>query len=71
MEYEVGPDGYGGGPSVLTLLPRFGGHVACRIWVDVDVSLFYCLFYFFYYLFNLFYYFTYFMLELIFMLEYI
>jgi len=38
------------GPSKLTLLPHFCGHVACRIWVDADVSLFY----FFYYLYNLF-----------------
>ena len=28
------------GPSELTLLPHFGGHVACRIWVDTDVSIF-------------------------------
>jgi hypothetical protein len=40
VEYEVGPNDYGGGPSDLTLLPRFGGHVACRIWVDADVSIF-------------------------------
>jgi len=26
--------------SSLTLLPCFGGHVACRIWVDADVSIF-------------------------------
>ena len=38
--YEAVPDGYAGGPSDLTLLPRFGGHVACRIWVDADVSIF-------------------------------
>jgi len=38
--YEAGPDGYAGGPSDLTLLPRFGGHVACRIWVGADVSIF-------------------------------
>ena len=38
--YEAGPDGYAGGPSVLTLLPHFGGHVTCRIWVDADVSIF-------------------------------
>jgi len=38
--YEAGPDGYAGGPSDLTLLPHFGGHVACRIWVDADVSIF-------------------------------
>ena len=31
VEYEAGPGGYGGGPSDLTLLPRFGGHVACRV----------------------------------------
>ena len=37
--YEAGPDGYAGGPSDLTLLPNFGGHVACRIWVDADVSI--------------------------------
>jgi len=30
----------GGGPSELTLLPHFGGHVACRIWVDTDASIF-------------------------------
>ena len=40
VEYEAGPDGYGGGPSDLTLLPRFDGHVACRVWVDADVSIF-------------------------------
>ena len=28
------------GPSELTLLPHFGGHVACKIWVDADVSIF-------------------------------
>ena len=39
MVYEAGPDDYAGGPSDLTLLPRFGGHVACRIWVDADVSI--------------------------------
>jgi len=33
-------NGYAGGPSDLTLLHRFGGHVACRIWVDADVSIF-------------------------------
>jgi len=38
--YEAGLDGYAGGPSDLTLLPHFGGHVACRIWVDADVSIF-------------------------------
>jgi len=38
--YEAGPDGYPGGPYELTLLPHFGRHVACRIWVDVDVSIF-------------------------------
>jgi len=37
--YEDGPDGYAGGPSDLSLLPHFGGHVACRIWVDADVSI--------------------------------
>jgi hypothetical protein len=37
--YEAGPDGYAGGPSELSLLPNFGGHVACRIWVDADVSI--------------------------------
>jgi len=36
--YEAGPDDYAGGPSDLTLLPHFGGHVACRIWVDADVN---------------------------------
>jgi len=38
--YKAGPDGYGGGPSDLTFLPRFGGHVASRIWVDTDVNIF-------------------------------
>jgi len=38
--YEAGPDGYAEGPSELTLLPHFGGHAACRIWVDADVSIF-------------------------------
>ena len=38
--YEAGSDGYAEGPSDLTLLPRFGGHMACRICVDVDVSIF-------------------------------
>jgi len=38
--YEAELDDYGGGPYDLTLLPRFGGHRACRIWVDVDVSIF-------------------------------
>ena len=38
--YEAGPDGYAGGPSELTHLPHFGGHVACMIWVDADVSIF-------------------------------
>jgi len=38
--YEAKPDGYAGGPSELTLLPHFDGHVACRIWVDADVSIF-------------------------------
>ena len=37
--YEAGPNGYAGGPSDLRLLPDFGGHVACRIWVDADVSI--------------------------------
>jgi len=36
------------------LLPHFGGHVVYKIWVDSDVSIFECLFYFFYYLYNLF-----------------
>jgi len=40
VEYEAGPDGYEGGHSDLTLLPRFGGDVACRVWVDADVSIF-------------------------------
>ena len=40
MVYEAGPDGYVGGPSELTLLPYFGGHAACKIWVDADVSIF-------------------------------
>jgi len=39
VAYEAGPDGYAGGPSDLKLLPDFGGHVACRIWVDADVSI--------------------------------
>ncbi|XP_024642047.1 uncharacterized protein [Medicago truncatula] len=34
--YEVGPDGYAGEPSELTLLPHFGGHLACRVWVDAN-----------------------------------
>jgi len=25
------------GPSDLRLLPHFGGHMACRIWIDADV----------------------------------
>jgi len=37
--YEAGQDGYVGGPSDLSLLPHFGGHVACMLWVDVDVSI--------------------------------
>ena len=49
VEYEAGPNDYGGGPSVTTLLPHFGKHVACRIWVDANVSIFY----FFFCLFNL------------------
>jgi len=40
VEYETGPDDYGGGPSVPTLLPRFSGPVACRIWVNANVSIF-------------------------------
>jgi len=40
MVYEARPDGYAGGPSDLTLLPHFGGHVACRIWVNAVVSIF-------------------------------
>jgi len=40
VESEAGPDDYGGGPSDLTLLPRFSGHVACRVWIDADVSIF-------------------------------
>ena len=40
VEYEAGPDGYGGGPSEASLLPHFGRHVACRICVDVNVSIF-------------------------------
>ena len=31
MVNEAGPDGYAGGSYELTLLPHFGGHVACRI----------------------------------------
>ena len=38
--YEAEPDNYGGGPFDLTLLPHFGGHVICRIWVDADVNIF-------------------------------
>jgi len=38
--YGAGPDNYAGGPSDLALLPHFGGHVACRIWVDANVSIF-------------------------------
>jgi len=37
--YEASLDGYAGGPSDLRLLSHFGGHVACRIWVDADVSI--------------------------------
>ena len=40
VEYEVGPDGYGGGPSEASLLPHFGRHVAFWIWVDANVSIF-------------------------------
>jgi len=76
MEYEAGPDGYGGRPYVATLLPHFGKRVACRIWVDGNVSKFNVYFnvyltYFNVYLTYYIDYFTYFMLELKFMLEYI
>jgi hypothetical protein len=27
------------GPYDLSLLPKFGKHVACRLWVDVEVSI--------------------------------
>jgi len=40
VEYEAGPDGYGGEPSDPMLLPRFDGHVTCRVWVDADISIF-------------------------------
>ena len=33
VEYEAGT-------SDLTLLPRFDGYVACRVWVDADVNIF-------------------------------
>jgi len=60
------------GPSVPTLLPHFGRHVACRIWVDANVSIFTVYFTSItVYLTYSNYYFTYFMLELKFMLEYI
>ena len=65
MEYEAGPDGYGGGPSVPTLLPHFGKHVACRVWVDANVSNFTS------FIVYLTYSIYYFMLEIKFMLEYI
>jgi len=39
MEFEAGPQGFPGGPSDLSLLPKFGKHVTCMLWVDVDVSI--------------------------------
>ncbi|KEH22187.1 hypothetical protein MTR_7g034070 [Medicago truncatula] len=37
VEYEAGPNGYGGGRFVSTLLPHFSRHVASKIWVDVNL----------------------------------
>ena len=72
MVYEAGTDDYAGGPSELMLLPHFGGDVACRIWVDADVSILnvYFISFTIYTTYSN-YYFTYLMLELKFMLEYI
>lgn len=39
IQFEAGLDGFGGGPYVPDLLPRFGSHVACRLWVDENVSI--------------------------------
>jgi len=39
MEFEAEPHGFLGGPYVLSILPNFGKHVACRLWVDVEVSI--------------------------------
>jgi len=39
MEFEAGPQGFPGGPYELSLLPNFGKHVACRLWVDAEVSI--------------------------------
>jgi len=45
------------GPSEATLLPQFGRHVTCRIWVDANVSIFNIYFTYFNIYFNV--YFTY------------
>jgi len=45
LEVEAGPQGFPQGLYKLSLLPNFGKHVACRLWVDPDVSII-ALFYF-------------------------
>ena len=39
MEFEAIPQGFSEGPYELLLLPNFGIHVACRLWVDPKVSI--------------------------------
>jgi len=38
MEFEARPKGFSEGPYELLLLPNFSKHAACRLWVDVEVS---------------------------------
>jgi len=45
MEFEGGPQGFPGGPYELLLLQNFSKHVACRLWVDPEISII-ALFYF-------------------------
>jgi len=37
MKFQPRPQGFPGRPTMLSLLPNFGKHVACTLWVDVQV----------------------------------
>jgi len=39
MEFEAGLQGFPGEPYELSLLPNFGKHVACRLWLDPHVNI--------------------------------
>ena len=38
QEVEAGPTSFPEGPTNLSLLPRFGNHVTCKLWSDAKVS---------------------------------